>query len=368
MIFYLQVLGLVVILSFFEMRITNNEKKVLLFISRGFLPCVLLCCLAGLRSLNVGKDTYTYSEFFLKMTYEKVHLFNPNYSWIYNLWDFVIRQFTDKVYIFNICCAIVIYFALYNFIHKYSCDERVSIILFISLGIFFNSMNQTRQALSTAMLILGFKFAVEKNIIKAMALCMVATFIHNVAVVMIPIYAFVCLMPRIGPRVVVFFSGASLTIALLYNKLIGLFVSIFPKYRHYLRYTKLFIERRSIYRYADFLLAVTIQAVLLYGLYMTRKKELENKKETEKDDFGNILACMNAVYLCMTYLILNSDIFNRLKSLFIYWMILVIPYIIKKYFSDNWVIKLLVCLVSIAYMWRLGVHDGDGVVPYSFFE
>lgn len=42
--------------------------------------------------------------------------------------------------------------------------------------------------------------------------------------------------------------------------------------------------------------------------------------------------------------------------------------LIKKYFDDNKAIKALVCVVTIAYMWRLGVHDGDGVVPYKFYK
>ncbi|SFB88866.1 EpsG family protein [Butyrivibrio sp. YAB3001] len=371
--FYLQLLGIVVIVSFIEFKLCNNEKQVLLYIKRGLFPCVLLCCVSGLRSLEVGKDNYSYSRYFLKMTFDRVHFFNPNFYWIYNLWDYVIRQFTDKVYVFNFLCALVIYISLYLFITRYSCDERVSLILFITLGIFFNSMNQTRQALATAILLLGFKYAVDKNIVKAMLLCFIAAFVHNVAVVMIPIYAFFCLAPRIGPRVVAFFSGASIVIALSYNRLIGIFVSIFPKYRYYLKYSKLFVERRSIYRYGDFFMALIIQLVLIYGLYKLKLRENVNtennynKRREENDEFGNILACMNAVYLCMTYLILNSDIFNRLKSLFVYWVILTIPFIIKKYFKDNFGIKVLVCVVSMAYMFRLGVHDGDGVIPYKLF-
>lgn len=374
--FYLQLLGIVVILSLLEFKIINKEKQVLLFVKRGFFPCVILCCVAGLRALKVGKDNYSYSKYFLKMTFERVDFFNSNSHWIYDLWVYIIRQFTDNVFVFNFCCAIVIYIALYFFVTRYSFDERVSLVLFITLGIFFNSMNQTRQALATAVLLFGFKYAVEKKLIKAMVLCLIAVFIHNVAVVMVPIYAFICLAQRIGPRTVAFFSGASIVIALRYNRLIGIFVSLFPKYKYYLQYSKLFVERRSIYRYADFFMALILQIVLVYGLYKLKLREVneirngeggENNTNTANDDFGNILACMNAVYLCMTYLILNGDIFNRLKSLFVYWVLLTIPFIIKKYFSDNWVIKVLVCVVSIAYMWRLGVHDGDGVIPYKAF-
>ncbi len=374
--FYLYLLGIIVILDFIGFKITDNDNKVLVYVKKGFFSYVFLCCIAGLRSLEVGKDTYSYSRYFLKMTSEKVHFFDSDYHWVYNLWDLVIRQFTDNVYIFNICCSIVIYVALYFFITSYSCDIQVSIFLFITLGIFFNSMNQTRQALASAVLLFGFRYTVEKKFIKAMLLCFVATFIHNVAVVMFPIYAFICLVPRISHKIVVIFSGASIVIAFAYDRLIGIFVNIFPKYRYYLKYTKLFAEKRSIYRYADFFMALILQILLVYGLYKLKFCEVKEMKNSEveeknasiaKENFGNILACMNAVYLCMTYLILEGDIFNRLKSLFVYWVLLIIPFIIKKFFNNNWVLKALVCVVSIAYMWRLGVHDGDGVIPYKFF-
>ncbi|WP_026503577.1 EpsG family protein [Butyrivibrio sp. NC3005] len=374
--FYLYLLGIIVILGSIGFKITNYDNKIFVHVKKVFFSCAFLCCVAGLRSLEVGKDTYNYSRFFLKMTIDEVHFFDSNYHWVYNLWDLVIRQFTDNVYIFNICCSIVIYVALYFFITSYSCDIQVSIFLFITLGIFFNSMNQTRQALASAVLLFGFRYTVEKKFIKAMLLCFVATFIHNVAVVMFPIYAFICLVPRISHKIVVIFSGASIVIAFAYDRVIGIFVNIFPKYRHYLKYTKLFVEKRSIYRYADFFMALILQILLVYGLYKLKfreVKEIRNVEAGEKitsianDDLGNVLACMNAIYLCMTYLILSSDIFNRLKSLFVYWVILTIPFIIKKFFNDNWILKALICVVSVAYMWRLGVHDGDGVIPYSFF-
>ncbi|WP_026665067.1 EpsG family protein [Butyrivibrio sp. FC2001] len=378
---YTHVLVIIVLLSFFEVRIINNENKVLLNISRAVLPCAFLCCMAGVRSLNVGKDTYPYSRFFLGMTWEKVHVFDHNYYWAYNLWDYVLRYFTDNVFIFNICCAIFIYIALYNFIQNYSCDARVSLFLFISMGVFFTSMNQVRQTMATALLLFGFKYAVEKNIFKSMLICFLAIFVHNVAVVMIPVYALLCLIPRVSTKTVMLFSQFSLAIILLYNRLISLFVSIFPKYKSYLKYARLFVEKRSIYRYGDFLLALFVQIVFVWGIYRSRAKEVaiseknhiegnaEGNKTIKGNDkeFGNILACMNALYLCMTYLILNGDIFNRLKSTFVYWVLLTIPYIIKKFFNDNRLLKIIVCLASIAYMWRLGVHDGDGIIPYSVF-
>ncbi|ADL33457.1 polysaccharide biosynthesis protein [Butyrivibrio proteoclasticus B316] len=366
---YLVILIVVILLSMVRFTMVNNKREKLAEVNSCLLPCAFLCVIAGFRALDVGKDNYSYTRYFLGMTINKVYFFDFKKYWIYNLWVYLIRQVTDNVYVFNFLCALVLYISLYFFLHRYSSDERVSLILYINLGLFFTSMNQTRQALSLAVLLWAFHFVVQKKIVQVVILCLIATFVHNVAIVMLPVFLLFCLIPKITRSVATFFSIFSVGIVLLYNRLISLFVFIFPQYKYYLKYSKLFVERKSIFRYADFFLALTIQAFLLYGMHITRKKASVSTKRIDSDDiFGNILVCMNAIYLCMTYLILNGDIFNRLKSLFAYWVLLVIPYIIKKYFDDNKAIKALVCVVTIAYMWRLGVHDGDGVVPYKFYK
>ena len=177
---------------------------------------------------------------------------------------------------------------------------------------------------------------------------------------MIPIYLFLAISPRISRRTVWLFSISFSIIALVYDKFISVFVMIFPRYRTYLKVTKLFVEKRSIYRYGDVLLAVILQIALLYVI-------VKNDKEDRYDEMACVLGCMNSIYVCMAYLVTNAEIFVRVKGIFGYWMVLSIPYIVVKYMGNNKFLKTFIAILSIAYLWRLGVKDGDGVIPYSFF-
>lgn len=331
-----------------------------LYLSKSALPCFFLSFLAGMRALSVGADNRTYAAYFRHMTSEKLHLFNKDSHWVYDLWVLLIRFFTDNVYVFNACCAIVVFLCLYKFIHWFSLDEQLSILLFFSLGFFYSSMNQTRQAMSVSLLLLGFYFVIHKKPVLALLLCLAASLIHNVAIVMAPIYLFLSIIPIVSKRTVLIFSCVSTGIAIAYSKFVYLFVMIFPKYRSYLYVEKLFRDKRSIYRYADVLLALLIQIALLIVIVWSDNKG-------KHDDMACILACINAIYLCMTYLVISGEVFIRVKSIFGYWMIISIPHICVKYMGNNRYLKLLIATLSLLYLWRLGIKDGDSVIPYAFF-
>ena len=180
------------ILGKFGIKLSDGKNKNVLILSNGLLPCIFLFVIAGIRSLSVGSDNIAYAYYFLRMTIEKIHLFSRGEYWVYNLWVYIIRSITDNMIIFNIVCAAVVYFSLYIFIHSFSEDERLSVLLFFSLGYFFTAMNQTRQAMAIAILLLGFCFLMRKKAIEALLLCFIASFVHNVAIVMIPVYIFFC--------------------------------------------------------------------------------------------------------------------------------------------------------------------------------
>ncbi len=360
MIFYLKLWVITAFLGIKDIRFVGGTEEKSISFSKGFWPCVFLFFIAGSRALNVGSDNIGYAAYFRRMSFDKIHFFNGGTYWIYDFWVVIIKTFTNNVFAYNFCCAAVIFIALYFFVHEFSMDESFSVLLFFSLGAFFNSMNQTRQSMAIAVLLLGFHFVVRKKVVLAILFCLVASFIHNIAVVMIPVYVFLSLLPYISQKVVSVFSVVSLVIALIYEKLVKLFVYIFPRYSSYLQVTSLFREKRSIYRYGDVLLALLVQIALLYVI-------VKSDKENKHDDLACIIACMNSINLCMSYLVTNAEIFVRVKGIFVYWMFLAIPHIITKYFGDNKILKTSVAMLSLLYLCRLGVKDGDGVIPYMFF-
>ena len=93
---------------------------------------------------------------------------NPNYM-------FVIISF---ITLFGICV----------FVYKYSSIKWMSILLFISLGFYYTSFNMIRQFIAIAIVMLSYKYLIEKNFLKFFMIVLCASLFHMSALIFIPFY------------------------------------------------------------------------------------------------------------------------------------------------------------------------------------
>lgn len=362
MFFYFALVGVVAGISFIHINYSiPNCKLIIKKVNNVQLACIVLCVIGGLRNLSVGKDNYNYAMRFLQFEKGDLHLFDTSFHWIYNLWIYFIQNICKNEYFFNFCCAVVIYIMVYRFINKYSENQALSIVLFLTLGIFFNSMNQTRQQLAASVLLLGFQFSMEKKPIKVLVCCIIAIFIHNVAVFMLPIYMFFSLTKTVNKKTVTFFTVGAIVIAFLFQIFIILFTRIFTHYTNYLGAKDIYIGLVNISRIGDLVLSIIIQVLLILVIIGIN---LNDKDYT----FACILACMNSLSILSAYLVMQATFMTRIKGILNYWTILAIPFIISKLLKKSRAAYVVTALLSLVYMAKLLMSDGDGVVPYLFFR
>ena len=161
--------------------VPNKPNKVLIFGS-----LIALVLLSGLRS-NIG-DTFNYINI-----YERSD-FTWDYIQSHKDIGFGILQMMLKNYVSNdpqvmifttaLLTNVLILVVLYN----YSRMIELSLYVYITGGFFLVSMNGIRQCLAAAIAFTAIRYLIEGNLIKYTLVILLASTVHQSALVLIPIY------------------------------------------------------------------------------------------------------------------------------------------------------------------------------------
>lgn len=355
-------------LLFFALLITgtftlkyNREKKVLMVGNEGnaIIPVTILLVVQGFRSMTVGNDTNKYARFFLHADDPGSFRYSNGKDILYYTWCRALNMISDNAVFFNVCCAFIIFTSLYFFINRYSTNKALSVILFLTLGLFFASMNQTRQAMAASMLLWGFDRAYNKDLKLTLLFCVAAMMIHSTTIVFLPILVFIALFPTINKYIVVIFSVGAVIIVSFMRFFLDIFGRLFPFYAKYFTNSLFRVRGVTLWRYGDWGICIIIQIGLLLCL-------LIGKEESDRNQLGYVFACVNAITLAISYLAMSIMAMERIKQYFMYWYIVMIPYVIGTFLKkNNRLVGIAVAFMSLLYMWHLGVRDGHGVIPYK---
>nr|WP_297704308.1 EpsG family protein [uncultured Butyrivibrio sp.] len=337
----------------------DKDKKVLMVGNEGnaLIPIIILFVIQGFRSLNVGNDTYKYARFFLHADDPGRFRYSNGKDILYYAWCRIIKMVGSNVVFFNCCCAFVIFSALYFFISRYSSNKTLSVILFLTLGLFFASMNQTRQAMAASMLLWAFDRAYNKDIKLTLLFCFAAITIHSTTIVFLPIFLFISVFPMINKYIVAVFSCGAVIIVVFMRFFLEIFGKLFPFYARYFTNSLFRIRGVTFWRYGDWGICIIIQIGLLLCL-------LGGEEDLKKNRLGYVFACINSITLAISYLAMSIMAMERIKQYFMYWYIVMIPYVIATFLKKNKFIGIIIAFMSLLYMWHLGVRDGHGVIPY----
>jgi hypothetical protein len=166
--------------------ISNQQKKIIMLATMLFL--VLF---RGLR-WETGTDWEQFHDFFYSVSLDG--LFNPRYAGTqvvmepgYTLLNVLFLNLTGNYTSFLVFYNAVILFIYYNCSWKYFPKSPINV--FICL-IFFTSLFPLRQAFAGAIFLYGIRYILSKNILKFGLIIIIATSIHNSAILMFPCYFF----------------------------------------------------------------------------------------------------------------------------------------------------------------------------------
>ena len=326
-----------------------QRKKIVTVIS-----FTILILLAALRSPEVGTDTANYV-----FGYNKIA--NQNFSGIFDVvrWEegYVLLNKIISI-IFNNEQALIIITSLlctgliFLFVYKYSVNTVFSIYLYISLFYYFASFNIIRQYLAIGIILLAYKFILERKFFKYLLLILLAASFHQLALLLLPIYFLYGM--KLNKRNVLLLTLGSIILIYGFEKIIQLAFRIFPTYQGYVD--------TNLFEGGGLLTSLISFSVLAFGLYI---KITNNIKEKEFD-FLLVLVFLSFIVALLS---MQASIFNRVGYYLNIFYITFIPLAVSKVREvklKTIYVYIVFCFTFLYFIVRL-IEGWHGILPYQFF-
>lgn len=186
---YYILLSYIIILLLISKPILKDKKLKKLLFSFCFLPTWLIM---GLR-YGVGADYFSYNEIFEnvgKNYFSYYYYIEKGYLFL----NVLIHKFSsDSMYLFLVTSFLIVYFFMKK-IWESSEDIILSMILFLTLGYYFNAMNAVRQFMAIAISFYAIKYVKKEEWLKFFLSVAIAALFHNAVWMLIPLYVAVILL------------------------------------------------------------------------------------------------------------------------------------------------------------------------------
>ena len=357
------ILIFVLLISGLGLKAGKSYQRRKLFLIFSFI-CMFI--VSAFRAYTVGTDTRAYVAMFQNIDYLNFYALRFENGFLTFLR--IIHSISDNPTLFLAISSAICIGTTCVFIHKYSEDPILAVLLYITLKQYFFQMTGIRQALATALVMIAFSIVMNDRTLKRIVLAALFIFLamqfHNMSVVaFIPFILWVIPKSRtsniINSRNVLKWTIIlAIVVFIFYPYIMRLVGIISPQYAHY------FSGRYGESNYFASLFKMLIQlAFLVVGSIYLRDEELS---DTER--LSLIMLCISVVVGTLS---MRMEIWGRLTGMFsIYTAVLFGPAFSSKIKDghNRVIVKSLVFLFSFAYMLVTFIFrpEWDGVVPFLF--
>lgn len=184
---YIFTLIIILLLSYLYDRSKTRQQKKLCVI----FIFLFLVCISGLRlDTTLYSDEWNYRYIF--QSYEGISFSTLDLNFInepgFILLNWVLANITHNPQSLIFICALLTNLSFVLFIQKYSKNFTFSIFIYITAGTFFTSMNIIRQYIAIAIILLGFKHLLSKNLKIFTIYVFIAFLFHKSAIIALFLY------------------------------------------------------------------------------------------------------------------------------------------------------------------------------------
>lgn len=320
---------------------------------------MLLFFVMGLKHYSVGVD---WKQYIFRYENSILEFELGKGEWLYNYFVTVLKNIgvSNQGYIMIVALIISTLFTI--FFYRYSKNIFLSFYLHICIGLFTMSMSGVRQTIAIGVILISFRYLIiegtMKNFLKFTICVVVAYFIHNSAIVFLPVYFLKNIIISKKKGVIILLISCS---TLIIREQIAPLVGFFMPERYYSRY-ELLTSSNPINKLL-IITAILIPVACL--LFWNNIKEL-SEKDKKIYYLLFIMACLNIV---VNILSLNSNIIGRLALYFIPYNMVLIPNIITSIKNkDMRIIAIYVCIIFPIIQFSISTPNGTYQIDnYKFF-
>lgn len=350
MILYIIILAIVAILNFIPMKEKTTKKMSLIIF-------LVLIFISGLRSVDVGTDTLQFWNVFRYININgSIGNYEEGFVWLCK----IIQIFTSNPQWLLIVTSIIINLSVYYFIKNNSKDMMFSILLYLTLNLFFSLLCLMRQGLAITFIIISYHYIKKNSFIKSMIFIIIASLFHSSALLLIVLI----LIKKYNNNNIIIIR--TIVISLLAFIFAPVIFNLFVNFDDYSKYVGLEYSQSS--NITAPLYTITSFVLLLFGIIVPNKNKLKIKFEDDK----NLIFLSNIISIAtiISAASIRVGIFNRMYLYFSFFNILWIPNtlsIISNEKNKNlW--KFIIIFFTIIYVSVITYMGWYGVYPYSFAD
>ncbi|WP_349946253.1 EpsG family protein [Lacrimispora sp. BS-2] len=334
-----------------------------------FLMFTMFTFLMSLRALSVGVDTAPYSRIYGIIinsgSYKNALTRAPLSAPIYILICKILGSFSSNPQILIVFSSLFVNTGLFVFIMRVSDDVVMSTFCWMGLALFYCSMNGNRQCMALV-LVLNALVYLTHNIksIKGWILVLIALGIHSTCLISLVAIAGIIIANKLKENQLIFIVSAigSVMASILLNKIIPLFLRLFPRYSMYVTGESPFSIFVSNGGGRIVLVYIFLLGICIVWLLTNKNSNIS------LDVFHSKM--FPAVIFCSFFGILNckNELINRMLWFYIAIFISFIPASLKKYRGIvKFALQTGIIVVLGAYSIFSLLENHNGVVPYTFF-
>ncbi|MGV3467181.1 MAG: EpsG family protein [Heyndrickxia sp.] len=305
------------------------------------LSVLTLIFISGLRN-NIG-DTYFYMHSYAEKQFQ---LSKIDYSgdFGFNILQAILQSYSKDPQILIFTTAFITNFLIAAVLYKYSRMIEISLFVYITSGLFTVSMNGIRQSLAAAIVFAATKFILEGKFKPFVMIILLASTIHQTALIFIPIYFIV--RRKAWTKSTLILLGIGVLIAAEFDQFSNLLFNAIEdtQYSHY----KNFSEGGASFMRA----AVTFAPLFVAFLGREKLREL-----WPKSDYIVNLTLLGFVFMLIAT---KNWIFARFDIYFGLYNLILISWIIKLFSKKdhNFVYYGLLCCYFVYFFYEQVISLG----------
>lgn len=352
----------------------NSSKlsKVLTFIFKyRVLTIFAMVFLSTFKAMSVGADSPNYAAYYERLMYNKELRFKSyigskfefGYTFIYSIFAMMNIPFRVILFLTSLFISIV----LVLFVNKISTNKFMSIILYVALGVFAQSLNLVRQIIAMGFLLLAIMKLLDKKWLPACLLIVAGALFH------ISILCSLVVVPLIYIK-----PNWKIVLGAFLITIVGSFV--LPEVLRVLEYfTPLDYYTRYFVKWTHFIhdsnLLNTLYScgliALFFVLWIAKFKLLKlDENEMKLYDFFLLIFLFVPLFRIAGIIVRMPELFNRLNMNFFIALLVLIPLFVKglKFNKKLFIAaNISVYVVAFVYMYYLyAIKLSCEVVPYAF--
>ena len=312
---------------------------------------IFISFFSSLRLAKEGTDTYVYLNIFKNI--DKYDFSNIEHG--YYLLNRIIYFISDNYQFFLFIVTSIIYLNLYSFLNRYSKHIRISLLLFILLGYFDNSLNLIRQLIAISIVLYSYKYILSRNFIKFLLIIILASLFHKTSFIFIFAY-FLYKIPykrNIWKYYIVCLIPIFLVSSYLFD-----FIQSTGLYGEYFTSSEFGIQ--DSIKLAPLLNFIQCFCIIITSLFLLKSND-------KKSYFLIVLLMFGSFFTLTSFRFTQID---RLSFYYSIFTILLIPniYINNKkkttfYYLIFWIVILIMRYLLVSFL----RPEWSGVYPYKFY-